>query len=336
MFADKATIYVRGGDGGAGCVSFRREKFAPRGGPDGGDGGKGGDVLIQANKKLTSLYDLVSRTHFRAAGGKRGQGQGRHGKSGADAIIQVPVGTIVGDQRIGSVLKDLTGDGEIVVIARGGKGGRGNARFASSSNRTPTFAEEGEPGQERWLELELKILADVGIIGLPNAGKSTLLSRISNARPKIAEYPFTTLEVALGVAEGPEYSFILVADIPGLIEGAHSGRGLGYEFLRHIERALLLVHVVDMASEGGNSPFEAYRTVRREMEQYNPILLEKSEIVVCNKMDLEGARENLASFTKAISAQFFPISALSGEGVEQLMEELVARLERIKEPSPSF
>ena len=336
MFADKATIYVRGGEGGAGCVSFRREKFVPRGGPDGGDGGKGGNVLIQANKKLASLYDLVSRTHFRAADGKRGQGGGRHGKSGADAIIQVPVGTLVRDQRIGAVLKDFTRDGEMVVIARGGKGGRGNARFASSTDRAPRFAEAGEPGQERWLELELKILADVGIIGLPNAGKSTLLSRITGARPKIAEYPFTTLEVALGVAESSEYSLFLVADIPGLIEGAHEGRGLGYEFLRHIERALLLVHVVDMAPKSGNSPLEAYRTVRREMELYNPILLEKPEIVVCNKMDLEGARENLATFTKAVSVLFFPISALRGEGVERLMEEVTARLEKIKEPSPFF
>jgi len=334
MFVDKATIYVRGGDGGAGCVSFRREKFIARGGPDGGDGGKGGDVLMQANKKLTSLYDLVSRTHFRAADGKRGQGGGRHGKSGADAIIQVPVGTIVRDQRIGSVLRDFTQDGEIVVIARGGKGGRGNVRFASSTNRAPRFAEAAEPGQERWLELELKILADVGIIGLPNAGKSTLLSRISNARPKIAEYPFTTLEVGLGVAESPEYSLFLVADIPGLIEGAHEGRGLGYEFLRHIERALLLVHVVDMAPKSGDSPLEAYRTVRREMELYNPILLEKPEIVVCNKMDLEGARESLATFTKAVSASFLPISALKGEGVERLIEEVAARLEKVKEPTP--
>jgi GTP-binding protein len=244
------------------------------------------------------------------------------------------VGTIVRDQRIGSVIKDFTADGETAVVARGGGGGRGNARFASSTNRAPTFAETGEAGQQRWLELELKILADVGIIGLPNAGKSTLLSRITEARPRIAEYPFTTLEVGLGVAESPEYSLILVADIPGLIEGAHSGRGLGYEFLRHIERALLLVHMVDMAPKGSNFPLDDYKTVRREMELYNPVLLEKPEIVVCNKMDLEGARENLAAFTEAVSAPIFPISALTGEGVEELMKEVVARLEKIKQPSP--
>jgi len=291
---------------------------------------------MQANKELTSLYDLVSRTHFRAADGKRGQGQGRHGRSGADITIQVPLGTIVRDRRIGSVFKDFTRDGETVVIARGGKGGRGNTRFASSTHRAPTYAEEGQPGQERWLELELKMLADVGIIGLPNAGKSTLLSRITGARPKIAEYPFTTLEVGLGVAEGSEYSLILVADIPGLIEGAHLGRGLGYEFLRHIERALLLVHMVDMAPQGGVSPLEAYRTVRREMELYKPALLEKPEIVVCNKMDLEGSKENLAAFTEAVSSPSFPISALTGEGVNELMKEIVVRLEKVREPSPLY
>jgi GTP-binding protein len=244
------------------------------------------------------------------------------------------VGTIVHDRRIGSVVKDFNRDGETIVIARGGKGGRGNAHFASSTNRAPSFAEPGEPGQQRWLELELKILADVGIIGLPNAGKSTLLSRITAARPKIAEYPFTTLEVGLGVAEGPEYNLVLVADIPGLIEGAHAGRGLGYEFLRHIERALLLMHVVDMAPAGGNSPIEAYRTVRHEMELYNPMLLEKPEIVACNKMDLEAAKENLAAFSKVAEVPFFPISALTGEGVKELLKEVLARMEKIKEPSP--
>ncbi len=320
VFIDEARIWVKAGDGGNGCVAFRREKYVPRGGPSGGDGGKGGDVILESSEHLNTLLSFRYNPEHRAERGRHGEGSKRHGADGADMIVRVPVGTVVYGEESGEKLFDFKESGQRFTVARGGRGGRGNARFATSTNRAPRRADPGQPGEERRLRLELKLLADAGLVGFPNAGKSTLISRLSAAHPKIADYPFTTLEPCLGVvAVGEDYSFVL-ADIPGLIEGAHAGHGLGTRFLRHIERTRLLVHLVDV-SETGRDPVEDFRVVRHELEQFDRALLEKPVVVVANKIDQPGSEERLVqlqAFCREEGLSFLAISALHGDGLDRL------------------
>jgi len=320
-FVDRITIRVRAGAGGRGSASFRREKFVPRGGPDGGDGAGGGSVVLHTTTAVQDLSHLAGIPFFKAAGGGPGLSAKRHGKTGEDLVIDVPAGTLVRDASTGLLLRDLDALDTRLVVAQGGFGGRGNRHFATATNQAPRVAEPGRPGQERQLELELKLIADVGLIGLPNAGKSTLLSRISQAHPKIAPYPFTTLYPQLGVTELGSFGRLVVADIPGLIEGAHKGVGLGDEYLRHIERTRCLVHVVDA---GAPDPLGDYRTLRAELEAYGRGVAGKSVIICANKMDLPSAARGL----KALKAEFrkavVPVSALSGEGIDSLLARLRA------------
>ena len=332
MFVDRVEIVVISGRGGDGCVSFRREKFVPKGGPDGGDGGKGGDVILRVDERLGTLLDCSQRAAWVAQDGRPGQGSNRRGASGEDRVVPVPPGTIVRDAEAGLTLRDLTEPGMALVVADGGRGGRGNKRFASSTNRTPREADPGEEGQERRLLLELKLIADVGLIGMPNAGKSTLLSRISHAHPKVAAYPFTTRAPQLGIVDTGSYQSMVVADIPGLIEGAHSGVGLGDEFLRHIERTRVLAHMVDIAPMAGPSPAEAYHMIRQEMALYSEALVAKPEIVVVNKMDLTDAEERLEAFRSDTGIDPVPISAVTGKGVPALVAKLVQILQNHDTP----
>jgi len=276
VFIDKAKIYVRGGDGGNGAVAFRREKFVPKGGPSGGSGGRGGNVIFRADEGLRTLIDFKYRRHYYAERGGHGEGKDRHGRNGKDLIVRVPVGTVIKDAKTGEVIADLIYNGQEVVVARGGRGGRGNANFATPTNQAPTFAEKGEPGEEREIILELKLLADVGLVGMPNVGKSTIISKVSKARPKIANYPFTTLVPNLGTVYLSENDSFVIADIPGLIEGAHQGSGLGHEFLRHVERTKLLVHVLDVSESEGRDCIEDFETINRELYAYSPALDRKS------------------------------------------------------------
>ncbi len=333
MFVDEATIFVKGGDGGNGCVSFRREKYVPHGGPDGGDGGKGGDVILRVSDNIDTLLDLTSQVKYIAEHGTHGKGSTKKGKDGKDLVIDLPRGTIIKDKESGRILKDMSTVGETIIIARGGRGGRGNKHFASSTNQVPRYAEKGKPGEERWLILELKLLADVGLIGMPNAGKSTLLSRISAARPKIADYPFTTLQPQLGIVEFDDYCRCVVADIPGLIEGAHKGVGLGDEFLRHIERTKLLVHLLDISPLAQTEPFDAYRIVRNELQQYSPRLAEKKEIVVANKIDLldtEDGIRRIQILEEKISKPICPVSLITGKNIHTLLKIIASALSEIE------
>lgn len=324
-FIDEATITVRSGDGGRGCVSFRREKFVPRGGPDGGNGGNGGSVFLEVNANCSTLLDFRYRNLFKAARGEHGKGKNMHGKNAPDRRIAVPPGTIVTDAETGEILADLTRPGETVQVAAGGRGGRGNSAFTSSVNQAPDRAEPGRPGRERRLRLELKLIAQVGLVGLPNAGKSTLLSHISRARPKIADYPFTTLSPVLGVVSHRDEE-IVVADLPGLIEGAHRGAGLGHRFLKHAERTEALVHVLD-AGQDPDRIVEAYRTIRKEMEKFRPELAARPTLLVFTKMDLTGARENAKRALAEIghpAGDAHCVSAITGEGIESLLDGLLA------------
>src|SRR5665213_473685 len=290
-FVDRVTLYVKGGDGGDGCCSFRREKYVPRGGPDGGDGGDGGDVIVLATADADSLADIVNRKHWRADNGGRGMPDNCHGKSAQDMVILVPPGTLILDRDRKNVLRDLTAPGQQVVIGKGGRGGRGNRAFMSSTNRAPRETQPGVEGEERWIVLELKVIADAGLVGLPNAGKSTLLSRLSRALPEISDYPFTTKRPNLGIVSiGGERAFVL-ADLPGLIEGAHQGVGLGHEFLRHVERTRVLIHLVEPLPTDGGDPLQNYRTIRRELELYRPAMAAKPEVVAVSKSELTGAAE---------------------------------------------
>ncbi len=329
MFIDRARIYVKGGDGGSGCISFRREKYVPRGGPNGGDGGDGGNVLMIADEGVETLLDFTRRTQFIARNGMPGSGKNRAGAHGDDLEIKVPVGTIVFDKGTGLTLRDLDTHGLTITIAEGGKGGRGNARFASSTNQAPRYAEEGEPGQERNIRLELKLIADVGLVGRPNAGKSTLLNKVSHAHSKVAGYPFTTLQPYLGIVELPGYRRFVLADIPGLIEGSHEGAGLGDEFLRHIERTRLILHVVDLMPYDGTSPIENYRQISRELELYSRSLAERPSVIAANKIDLPGSESELEAFRAEVGAPVFPISALTGRGLAELMNYLYEQLQQM-------
>jgi len=331
-FVDEARIHVKAGDGGNGCVSFRRERNIPKGGPDGGDGGKGGDVILQADAQLSTLIDLAYPQQFRAQRGAHGKGKDQTGRNGEDLIIRVPVGTLIRDDQTGEVLQDLLFDGQQLVVAEGGRGGRGNARFATATQRAPRRAEKGKKSEERWLRLELKLLADVGLIGYPNVGKSTLLSKISSARPKIADYPFTTLIPNLGVVIREEHRPFVVADIPGLIEGASQGAGLGLTFLRHVERTRLLIHLLDISEDTSGNPMKDFHALNHELKAYHSSLGEKNQMIALNKIDLPSVRKRAAEFEKPfkkIGHQLFLISGRTGEGVEELMEAVSEALETI-------
>ena len=333
-FIDEVKIRVIAGDGGRGCVSFRREKFVPRGGPNGGNGGNGGDVVAVADPQLTTLLDLRYQKQYKAGRGQHGMGSDCHGRRGAERVIPVPLGTIIRDAATGEQIGDLRIPGERLIIASGGRGGKGNAHFVSATNRSPHFAQPGEPGQERELDIELRLLADVGIIGLPNAGKSTLISVISAVRPKIADYPFTTLVPNLGVVGYGEGRSFVVADIPGLIEGAHQGHGLGHKFLRHISRTSLLIHLIDGSRIDMGDPLKDWKTVNHELALFDPQLGEKPQIVVVNKVDLAEARENANSFAQKLPKGYRPvqlISAATREGVQALVQTVGQKLEAIKE-----
>ena len=331
MFVDRVTIYCQAGDGGSGCMSFRREARVPRGGPDGGDGGDGGDVVVLADVNVSSLGNIVGHKHWRAGRGEHGKGSLMTGKQGEEAVIRVPPGTLVRDADRGFLLKDLDRDGDSVVVAKGGDGGRGNKRFATSTNRAPRQFERGKPGLTRNVTLELKLIADVGLIGKPNAGKSTLLSRMSRAHPEIADYPFTTKYPNLGlVRTGYDHEFVM-ADIPGLIEGAHSGSGLGHEFLKHVERTKVLVHLVEPAPTDESDPLENYRTIREELRLYDPTLLERPQIVCITKSELAEAAAVYEQFTEELGQPVLKISAVTGQGLPQLITRILEELSAEKE-----
>lgn len=328
-FIDEVTIFVKAGDGGRGCVSFRREKFIPKGGPDGGDGGKGGDIVILTTSRRRTLHQFRFKKQFTAKNGGHGEGSNRTGKKSDDLIIEVPPGTVIKNADTGDILHDCVTDGERVVVAKGGIGGQGNKRFATSTHRTPRFAQPGMPGESFNLKLDLKLLADVGIIGFPNAGKSTLISRISSARPKVADYPFTTLTPHLGVVTPDWGEPFVVADTPGLIEGAHEGSGLGIRFLRHIERNRILLHLIDASAIDPDDPLASYRAINHELAGFNPRLAEKPQIVVLNKMDLPEAPGRAEAFLAACDSRpVYLISAATGDGVKELVEALGSIINR--------
>ena len=335
MFVDEVRIFVHSGRGGDGVCSFRREKYVPRGGPDGGDGGDGGNVMVVASGRLTTLLDLRYQQHYEAKPGNPGEGSNRHGRTAPDVIIHVPVGTVITDEATGETLADLTADGQSQVVARGGRGGRGNANFATSTNRIPTRTEPGTPGEERWLHLELKLLADVGLVGFPNAGKSTLIAAISAARPKIADYPFTTLTPNLGVVSWGEDRSFVVADIPGLIEGAHEGKGLGVQFLRHIERTSFLLHLVDISEWAAEDPVVSYEVMRKELAAYDPSLKSRPSAVVGTKLDIKGDEQRLdrlRTYCKRHRLRFFPISAVTREGLGALISFVGKQVDTLRAP----
>ena len=334
MFIDHAKIFVQAGAGGNGCVSFRREKYVPHGGPDGGDGGDGGSVFLEVSKSLSTLSPFRTRRHFRARRGQHGKGSNKAGRGGEDLILQVPPGILVREGEF--LLADLTQPGTRWMAAKRGQGGRGNSHFATSTHQTPMEAEPGEPGQERWLELELRLLAEVGLIGYPNAGKSTLISRISAARPKIADYPFTTLVPSLGAVDLGDFRTFVMADIPGLIEGAHEGHGLGIQFLRHVERTRLLVHMVDPSAAGDRDPLKDWQVINNELKEYRAGLEKKPQLVAVNKMDTRPSPkrlQGLAAECRRRKIPFFRISAVSGEGLKSLTEAIWRELQTLREAS---
>ncbi len=334
MFIDRAKIHIKAGDGGNGKVSFRREKYVSAGGPDGGDGGKGGDVVFIVGEGLRTLMDFQYRRKYKAEFGAHGGTNNSSGKSGKELVITVPPGTIIKDEKTGRILADMTKIDQRVVIAKGGKGGKGNQHFATPTRQVPSFAQAGNTGEEFSLQLELKLMADAGLVGFPNAGKSTVLSIVTAANPKIADYPFTTLEPNLGVVSLEQGSSFVLADIPGLIEGAHEGVGLGCEFLRHIERTRLLVHVVDVAAVDGREPLSDFETINSELRMYNPKLADRPQVVAANKMDLPRGMENLDSFQKAVEAKgykVFPISAASNRGIKELMFYVASQIDALPE-----
>lgn len=333
MFVDQVKIYVKGGDGGNGIVAFRREKYVPNGGPAGGDGGRGANVIFEVEEGLRTLMDFRYKRHFKAPRGEHGMSKNQHGRGAQDMIVKVPPGTVITDAETQEVIADLTEHGQRAVIAKGGRGGRGNSRFATPANPAPELSENGEPGQERDVILELKLLADVGLVGFPSVGKSTLLSVVSAARPKIAEYHFTTIVPNLGMVETEDGRSFVMADLPGLIEGAHSGVGLGHQFLRHIERTRVIVHVIDMAAVEGRDPYEDYLIINKELGEYNLRLTERPQIIVANKMDMPEAADNLAAFKEKLTDDhpIFPISAFTREGLRDLLFSIADTIEKTPE-----
>ena len=333
MFIDRAQIWIKAGDGGHGCVSFRRERYIPKGGPDGGDGGRGGNVYFEAVENIDTLLDFAGKHHWQARNGQPGSGNNKHGAYGDDLIIKVPPGTLIYDTDLDLLLKDLNEIGLKVCVCRSGKGGKGNKFFATSINQTPRNAVPGKKGQERNIRLELKLIADVGLVGMPNAGKSTLVSRCSAARPKIADYPFTTIEPVLGIVELSDYRRYVMADIPGLIEGAHAGAGLGHDFLKHIERTTLIVHILDIMPTDGTDPAENYKAIRSELENYSKTLAQKQEIIVANKIDLDPDGNIVKELTEKLQQPVHPISAVTGSGTKELSELLWRNIKELKNKS---
>ncbi|EAD5765049.1 TPA: GTPase ObgE [Listeria innocua] len=333
MFVDQVKIYVKAGNGGDGMVAFRREKFVPNGGPAGGDGGKGADVVFVVDEGLRTLVDFRFKRIFKAEHGEHGMSKSMHGRGAEDLVVKVPQGTIVKDIDTGEIIADLVAHGQRAVIAKAGRGGRGNKRFATPANPAPELSENGEPGQERNVQLELKVLADVGLVGFPSVGKSTLLSVVSAARPKIAAYHFTTIVPNLGMVDAGDGRSFVMADLPGLIEGASQGVGLGHQFLRHIERTRVIVHVIDMSGSEGRVPYEDYMAINNELEQYNLRLMERPQIIVANKMDMPDAEENLKEFKTKIAEDIpvFPISAVTKTGLRELLLAIADKLETTPE-----
>ncbi|MFC5402076.1 GTPase ObgE [Cohnella soli] len=338
MFVDKAKVFVKGGDGGDGLVAFRRELYVPEGGPAGGDGGNGGHVIFRVDEGLRTLMDFRYQKHFKATRGEKGRNKSQHGANAEHMIVRVPPGTIVVDDDTGETIADMTRHGQEVIVAKGGRGGRGNIRFKSSVNTAPAIAENGEEGQERWVTLELKVMADVGLVGFPSVGKSTLLSVVSGAQPKIGAYHFTTITPNLGVVDlGDDRSFVM-ADLPGLIEGAHTGVGLGHEFLRHVERTRIIVHVVDMSGMEGRDPYEDWVKINDELKLYNPRLAERPQIVASNKMDMPESETNLETFRKQVAETrpdivIMPISSLTKQGIKEMLFRVADLLDSLPQPS---
>ncbi|MBI1822316.1 MAG: GTPase ObgE [Nitrospirae bacterium] len=335
QFIDQVKIYLKAGDGGNGCTSFRREKFVPRGGPDGGDGGKGGSLVLAASPHLNTLIDLRYQQNYFIKHAEHGQGKKMYGKNSPDVMIQVPVGTTVKDFDTGEILADLVVPGETFLAAKGGRGGRGNAHFATPTHQAPTRAEPGEPGEEKTLLLELKLLADVGLVGFPNAGKSTFISAVSSAHPRIADYPFTTLTPQLGVVSWGNRKSFVVADIPGLIEGAHEGKGLGFQFLRHVERTSLLLHLIDISEMNDDDPVQSFKTIRNELDLYHKDLSLKPFVVGASKVDIQGSGEKLKKlqkFCKTHQYDFFAFSAAAHTGLEPLIKSLGSKVDQIRRP----
>jgi len=336
MFVDKAKIYVKGGDGGDGLIAFRRELYVPDGGPAGGDGGHGGNVVFRVDEGLRTLVDFRYKKHYKAPNGEKGKNKGRHGANAENLVVRVPPGTVVIDDDTKEVVADLTVHGQEVVVARGGRGGRGNMRFASPANTAPHIAENGEEGEERWLVLELKVMADVGLVGFPSVGKSTLLSVVSGAKPKIGAYHFTTITPNLGVVDVGDGRSFVMADLPGLIEGAHAGVGLGHEFLRHVERTRIILHVIDMAATEGRDPFDDWQKINEELRLYSEKLAERPQLIIANKMDLPGAEEQLEFFREQLRElgrddEIFPVSAAANKGLQQVLYRVADMLDELPE-----
>ena len=328
-FIDEVKIFVKSGDGGSGCVSFRREKFIPLGGPDGGDGGRGGDVVCKVSPQLATLLDMRQHPHQKAKRGGNGRGSDKHGAAGDSLEILLPMGTVIKDAETGEILADLTDPDSEIVLLKGGRGGQGNARFKTATHKAPKFAQTGELGEEKWIRLELKLMADVGLLGMPSVGKSSLITKISAARPKIADYPFTTLKPNLGVVQYKNYRTFVMADIPGLIEGASEGAGLGHRFLKHLERTGQLLHLLDLSWMPERDPIAEYEALNRELALFDPELAEKRQTVVINKIDLPNVRENLAEvlpYFKEKGINVFPISAATGEGIPELLDDIAFNL----------
>ncbi|MFQ3542640.1 GTPase ObgE [Halobacillus rhizosphaerae] len=338
MFVDQVKVFVKGGDGGNGLVAYRREKYVPRGGPAGGDGGNGGDVIFEVDEGLNTLMDFRYQHHFKAKRGENGMNQRQHGKNSAPLVVSVPPGTTVKDTDTNKVIADLTEHKQRAVIAKGGRGGRGNARFATARNPAPEIAENGEPGQELDVQVELKLLADVGLVGFPSVGKSTFLSVVTAAKPKIADYHFTTLSPNLGVVESQDHRSFVMADLPGLIEGAHEGVGLGHQFLRHVERTRLLLHVIDMSGAEGRDPYDDYITINNELSSYDARLENRPQIIIANKMDMPQSEENLRQFKEAIGEDVpvFPLSTITREGIDELLYAVADKLDQIPKHEESI
>lgn len=336
MFVDKAKIFVKGGDGGDGIISFRREKYVENGGPAGGDGGKGGDLIFRVDEGLRTLMDFRYQKHFKAQRGERGKVKGMHGASAEDTIVRIPPGTVIVDDDTGEIIADLTRHGQEVVVAKGGRGGRGNIRFATATNPAPYISENGEEGEERWVVLELKVMADIGLVGFPSVGKSTLLSVVSGAKPKIGAYHFTTITPNLGVVDVGDGRSFVMADLPGLIEGAHEGVGLGHEFLRHVERTRVIIHVIDMAASEGRDPYDDWQKINAELALYNAKLAERPQIIAANKMDMPEAEEQLELFKQQLAEsgieqvyEIVPISSLTKQGIQELLYKAADLLDTV-------
>lgn len=330
MFVDEVIVELTAGRGGDGCMAFRREKYVAMGGPFGGNGGKGGDIIFKVDEGLRTLIDLRYQKHIKASSGENGQGKNKNGKNATDMIVKVPLGTTIKDNETGAIIGDLTKNGEEVIVAYGGRGGRGNVTLATRSNPCPSYCEYGEPGENRKVKVELRMLADVGLVGLPSVGKSTILSMVTNANPKIASYHFTTLSPNLGVVTSEDYSYT-IADLPGLIEGASDGLGLGHKFLKHIERTKIIAHIIDMSGIEGRNPYEDYLTIRKELENFSPKLIQKPEIIIANKMDIESSKKNLEEFKQKVKVPIYEVSAIQNRGLDEVLKALKELVKNTKD-----